>query len=83
MNRKKCKSEGVEWLVDIINETFPNRFRRSAITDLSSGMINSRTVSNKMSLGRGPHGYRVGRYVWITRQSLIEWLKNEVEIRRV
>ena len=53
---------------------------RSEVGRFTGGLLNSRSLANLDSQGRGPAGrFRVGRKVCYPIDSLIEWLQERVE----
>lgn len=66
----------LEKFIDALELALPPVFARHRLTELSGGLINSRTITNRMSLGDGPPGIRVGQIVGFSRDSFIAWLKD-------
>lgn len=79
MSAKYEKSE-TEKFIEHIEKYFPAVFARSEIGRLSGGLINSRTLSNRISRGDGPPIVRLGKKVGICRSSFIEWLLKDGNI---
>ena len=65
-----------EKLISVILMTWPDLIPRTSITKLSGGLINSRTLANRMSLlGDGPPFVRCRGKVAFNKSSFIEWLR--------
>lgn len=61
-------------------KTLPEFWERSRTTRLTEGIVNARTLANRMANGTGPSGaYRAGRKVIMTRDAFIDWLMARVE----
>lgn len=58
-------------------DKWPSTFvSRGEISKFSGGIINSRTLANKDSLGKGPRGkISIGRKICYPVSSIIEWLE--------
>jgi predicted DNA-binding transcriptional regulator AlpA len=68
----------VEKFIKEIEQALPLVFPRHALTKLTSGLINSRTIANRMSSKNdGPPGVRIGRSVGFSRKSFIAWLRKD------
>ena len=49
-------------------------------TELTGGIVNARTLANKMSQGQGPLGtYMMGRKRIITRENFLKWLGPQIK----
>lgn len=77
MVKHKSKDE-LEKFVEALEQVLPPVFPRHRLTELSGGLINARTITNRMSLGSGPPGVRVGKTVGFSRESFMKWLRREL-----
>jgi len=75
MIRLKTQIE-TDSFIDALEQALPPVFARHRLTKLSGGLINSRTIANKMSQGIGPKGIKIGRNVGFSRDGFISWLKS-------
>ena len=65
--------------IEALEQSLPAVFARSQLTELSGGLVNSRTIANRMSRGDGPPGIRIGRIVGFSRGSFIAWLRDNIK----
>ena len=72
-----------ENFINAMEQALPPIFARHSLTKLSGGLINSRTICNKMSRGEGPPGIRIGRKVGFTRNSFISWLREDNNLKNI
>ncbi|SHO50422.1 hypothetical protein [Desulfopila aestuarii] len=75
MVEKRAETDFEKFLEDL-ERALPPIFARHRLTELSGGLINSRTIANRMSLGNGPPGIMVGRKIGLSRESFINWLRD-------
>ena len=64
-----------EKMISIIFRTWPDVIPRTSVTELSGGLINSRTLANGMCLGDGPPYVRWNGRVAFNKSSFIDWLR--------
>lgn len=79
--RAKCGQGETEVFIEHIEKYFPAVFARSEIGVLSGGLINPRTLSNRISKGDGPPTVKLGRKVGLCKSSFIEWLLQDGNLR--
>jgi len=68
-----------QMFIEALEQALPVVFARCQLTDLSGGLINSRTIANRMSRGDGPPGIRMGRNVGFSRGSFIAWVRENIQ----
>ena len=67
-------------LLKQFEESLPTMWERTETTELTGGIVNHRTLANRMCLGTGPEGtFKIGRKVIITRGPFIEWFAAQLE----
>lgn len=69
----------IQKFIEALEQSLPAIFARYQLTELSGGLINSRTIANRMSRGDGPPGIRIGRNVGFSRGSFIAWLRDNIQ----
>lgn len=71
-----------EMIKEALKKAFPPVFGKCQVTELSGGLINSRTVTNRMSIGTGPPSFKYGNKVGFTRDIFIEWVIEQIEVNK-
>ena len=72
--------DSLESVLGQLSETLPPTFARKAVTKLTWGMVNHRTLANLDSQKQGPAGkFRVGQQVWYERDSFLAWLQSRLQ----
>jgi hypothetical protein len=66
-------------ILEAIDRTWPDIFARHNLTNLSGGLINSRTVANRHSRGDGPPFVRIGKTIGLEKSSFLQWLKGDIQ----
>ncbi len=71
-----------DWFVEAIRRALPTEvFPLCKLTELTSGLVNSKSVSNKLSLGIGPPVFKAGSKIGLTRDTFIAWLIEKGQIK--
>ena len=73
MNQIKSETEAEKFIAEL-DQNLPVVFPRADVQKLTGGVINGRTLANKMALGIGPKAIRVGGKVVLVRRTFIAWL---------
>lgn len=69
----------IQKFIEALEQSLPAVFARYQLTELTGGLINSRTIANRMSRGDGPPGIRIGKNVGFSRGSFIAWLRDNIK----
>ena len=70
-------------VLDILEETLPELFPRSKVSELTGGVIASGTCANADSRGDGVEGrVMVGNKICYTKRCFIEFMKTRVKIAK-
>jgi len=72
------KKSEIERFLSAMENILPDVFARHALTNLSGGLINSRTIANKNSLGHGPPFIRSSKVIGFEKSSFLKWLKDDL-----
>jgi len=65
-------------LVAQLRATLPLVFKRSQVGELTGGMVNTKTLANLDSQGKGPARFRLGKLVAYEREAFLTWLENRM-----
>lgn len=68
-----------ENLIKSLEEALPPVFARCKLTELTGHLINTRTITNRMSRGDGPPGIKIGKKVGFSRDEFINWLRTQIK----
>ena len=72
------KKSEIERFLSAMEKILPDVFARHALTNLSGGLINSRTIANKASRGDGPPFIRSSKVIGLEKSSFLQWLKGDL-----
>ena len=75
---QKINEAALYLILDAIDRTWPAIFARHNLTELSGGLINSRTIANRQSRGDGPPYVRYGKAIALEKVSFLQWLKDDL-----
>ena len=75
---KKINEVALYLILDAIDRTWPDIFARHNLTNLSGGLINSRTIANRHSRKDGPPFVRLGKVIALEKVSFLQWLKEDL-----
>jgi hypothetical protein len=67
-----------ENFIDVLRDLLPPIFPRHALTKLTGGLINSRTIANVQSKRQGPPAVNFKGRVGFERNQFISWLEGTV-----
>jgi len=70
-------------IYEAVKKALPPIFARHSLSDLTGGLIHSRTLANKMAKGEGPPAIRYGRKIGFIREAFMDWLREEDFLRVV
>lgn len=76
---KKSKNIETETFLNAMEKSLPEVFARHSLTNLSGGLINSRTIANRNSRGDGPPFVRYGKAIALEKVSFLQWLKDDLQ----
>jgi len=77
---KKNEKLPKDQLIDELREELPPIWERPRTTQLTGGVVNSRTLANRMSQSEGPSGtFKMGRKVIIAREPFLEWFSQLIK----
>lgn len=65
-------------LITGLRATMPPIFKRSQVGTLTGGMVNTKTLANLDSQGKGPERFRLGKLVAYEREAFLAWLENRM-----
>jgi len=65
--------------IEAIREMLPPIFARHSLTEITGGLINSRTIANAQSRRQGPPSVLVNGKVGFERETFIAWLDKTIE----
>lgn len=65
--------------ISALRDMLPRIFARHTLTDITGGLINSRTIANKQSKGEGPPAVKFKGRVGFERESFLHWLEQSIE----
>lgn len=70
-----------EMLLEKLKEELPPIMARKNLGRLTGGMLHPRTIANLDAENRGPSGkIRIGRKVGFTRDGILDWLDQNMEL---
>lgn len=72
-------------LIQKFRQTLPVAWDRKYTTELTGGLVHHRTLTNLMSLGKGPKDtFRMGhKKVGITKDAFLEWFEERFDFDEV
>ncbi len=75
------EKNSIDLLLSTMKDKWPSAtVARVAVPEFTGKMLTARTMANLDCLGQGPKDkYSVGRKVFYTVDSLIEWLRERIE----
>ena len=65
-------------LIVELRATMPSVFKRSQVGVLTGGMVNTKTLANLDSQGKGPERFRLGKLVAYEREAFLAWLESRM-----